>query len=223
MIPFSMELPAGLALVFDIDGVIVDSMPVHTEAWRVYLSGHGIDSAGIAVRMHGRRNDDIVRAFFGEHLSPDEIDGHGAAKEALYREMMGRSLASHLVPGIERFLEGHSRVPMAVASNAEPANVDFILEGARLRRYFKVVIDGMQVERPKPDPEIYLRAADRLGVAPLNCIVFEDSPAGVQAGLDAGTRVVGVETHGALERVVLHIPNFLAPELDSWLREQHSA
>jgi beta-phosphoglucomutase len=216
-----MNLVPGLALVFDVDGVIVDSMPVHTEAWRVYLSRLDIDSSGIAERMHGRRNDDIVAAFIGAGLSLQENHAHGAAKEALYREMMRGQLATRLVPGIAGFLEKHAGAPMAVASNAEPANVDFILDGAHFRHYFRVIVDGLQVERPKPYPDIYLCAADKLGVAPANCVVFEDSPAGVQAARDAGTRVVGVETHRALEGVDLHIPDFRAQVLDSWLREQN--
>jgi beta-phosphoglucomutase len=216
-----MILVPGIALIFDVDGVIVDSMPVHTEAWRVYLRRLGIDSSGIAERMHGRRNDDIVAAYFGADLPAEENHAHGAAKEALYREMMRGQLESRLVPGIAGFLARHAGAPMAVASNAEAANVDFILDGAHFRHYFRVILDGLQVERPKPYPDIYLCAADQLGVAPANCIVFEDSPAGVQAARDAGTRVVGVETHRALEGVDLRIPHFQAQELDLWLREQN--
>jgi beta-phosphoglucomutase len=222
--PVKMSLSGGLALVFDLDGVIVDSMPLHTAAWRAYLRRCGIDDCeDIDRRMHGRRNDDIVLDFIGAHLTREEILAHGAAKEVLYREMTGAVLDDHMVPGVIEFLERHSAYPMAVASNAEPANIDFILDGAHLRRYFKVIVDGMQVTHPKPYPDVYLKAADQLGVAPNNCIVFEDSPAGVQAAQAAGARVVGVETHEPLDGVALNVPNFQSPELERWLSDQRKS
>jgi beta-phosphoglucomutase len=217
-----MSLTEGLALVFDLDGVIVDSMPLHTEAWRVYLRRCGVSCDNIE-RMHGRRNDDIVADFMGAHLTPPQVFAHGAAKEQLFREMMGAQLQAHLVPGIADFLRRYQTAPLAVASNAEPANIDFTLDGAELRAYFKVIVNGMQVKNPKPFPDVYLKAAEELGVAPRNCIVFEDSPAGVQAALTAGARVVGVETHEPLEGVELHVADFHGSELDRWISKQRVA
>jgi beta-phosphoglucomutase-like phosphatase (HAD superfamily) len=107
---------------------------------------------------------------------------------------------------------------MGLASNAEPANIAFVLDGLGLRRHFQVVVDGHQVDRPKPFPEIYLRAAELLGVAPAECVVFEDSPTGVEAGRAAGAKVVGVRTHPVeLEGVDLLIPDFRDPALKGWL------
>ena len=110
---------------------------------------------------------------------------------------------------------------MAVASNAEPENVNFLLDRAALRPYFQVVIDGHQVKRPKPDPEIYLLAAQRLGIRPANCIVFEDSLSGVEAATRAGMRIVGVSTtHDYLPGAAICVDNFLNGELRSWLTGQ---
>lgn len=215
-----MAFAVSGALIFDMDGVIVDSMPVHTAAWRVYLRRLGIECNDIERRMHGLRNDDIVVDFIDPHLKPGEILAHGAAKEALYREMVADELESRLVPGIRQFLARHKGGRLAVASNAEPANVEFVLERAGLREYFRVVVDGMQVRNPKPFPDIYLRTADLLGIEPGNCVVFEDSPAGVQAARAAGARVVGVETHSPLEGVDCRIVNFLDPQLEQWLSHQ---
>lgn len=215
-----MSLPTGLALVFDMDGVLVDSMPVHTEAWRVYLRELGLECEDLEARMHGRRNDEIVADFIGAGLSADEIHGHGAAKEKLYRDRMGPALETRLVPGVREFLLRHSGAPMAVATNAEPANVDFVLDGADFRRFFKVAVHGLLVKHPKPHPEVYLRAADELGVRPENCIVFEDSPAGVEAARRAGARIVGVQTHAPLDGVHFRIHDFLTPSLERWLSEQ---
>jgi HAD superfamily hydrolase (TIGR01509 family) len=171
--------------------------------------------------MYGRRNDQIVRDFFGETLTDDEVSARGFAKEALYREMIADRVASMIVPGLREFLEKHRHTPKAVASNAEPANVDFLLDRAGLRPYFQVVLNGHQVSNPKPDPEIYLLAAKLLAVPPARCIVFEDSHSGVAAGRAAGMRVIGLSTtYGYLPGTGLTIDNFLNGELEVWLAAQ---
>ena len=99
--------------------------------------------------------------------------------------------------------------------------MDFVLERAGLRQYFQVVVDGHQVRRPKPDPEIYLRAAELLGIAAQDCIVFEDSLAGIEAARGAGMRPVGVRTtHAELPGAALTIDDFRSAELEPWLRAQ---
>lgn len=207
-----------MVFIFDLDGVIIDSMPLHTEAWQVYLDRHGMAADELVARMHGRRNDDIVALFFGSDLTAAQIHEHGAAKEKLFREMMLPRLSEHLVPGVQEFLEKYAAVPTGLASNAEPANIDFVLDGAGLRGHFDVIVDGHQVERPKPAPDIYLRAAHLLGTPPADCIVFEDSPTGIEAARSAGALVVGVETHtGDLPPVDFRIRNFQDPALVAWL------
>jgi beta-phosphoglucomutase len=211
-----------MAMIFDMDGVIVDSNPLHTQAWRAYNLRFGIDAGeALAERMYGRRNDQIVPEFFGPGLSAAEIAAHGAAKEALYREMLEPVLSEALVPGVRELLERHNGEPLGLATNAEPANVDFILNKAGLRRYFRAIVDGDQVQHAKPHPEIYLRAAELLEVQPGNCIVFEDSFSGVEAARAAGARVVGIRTtHHELPGVNLAIDHFLSPELEPWLGAQ---
>lgn len=222
---YVLTLNPELALLFDLDGVVIDSMPTHTLAWERYLEAHGINPRDVEARMHGKRNDDLVRDLFGEHLSNEAIFEHGAAKERLFRELMGSTLEAKLVPGIREFLaEASEIVPLAVGTNAEPANVDFILNGAGIRKYFRAVVDGSQVRRAKPAPDVYLRGAELVGVAPADCIVFEDSPVGIQAARAAGMRVVGLLTHATeLENVDLAVPDFVHPELESWLSAQLSA
>src|SRR5258708_38707835 len=126
----------GLALILDLDGVVVDSTPVHALAWQRYLEALGIHKEELVSRMHGRRNDEIVREFVGAHLNAKQIFEHGAAKERLYREMMAPELMLSLVPGITQFLDRASGVPVALATNAERANADFVLVGACLRSRF---------------------------------------------------------------------------------------
>jgi len=217
-----LTLNPELALLFDLDGVVVDSMPTHTLAWERYLEANGIDPRDVEARMHGKRNDDLVRDLFGAHLDEHAIFEHGAAKERLFREMIGETLEAKLVPGIREFLaEAAETVPLAVGTNGEPANVDFILNGAGIRKYFRAIVDGSQVARAKPAPDVYLRGAELLDVAPGNCIVFEDSPVGIQAARAAGMRVVGLLTHASsLEDVDIGVPDFDCPELESWLSLQ---
>ncbi len=216
--------PDHPALIFDLDGVIIDSNAVHTETWREYLRRFGRElPEDFSSKNFGRHNRDIVRDLFGPELSAAEIEQHGAAKEALYRERVRPVLQERLVPGVAEFIEGHARWPLGVASNAERANVEFVLEHAGLRRYFRAVVDGHQVRHPKPDPEIYLRAAELLGAAPADCIIFEDSFSGVEAGRAAGARIVGVQTtHASLPGADLLIRDFRAPQLARWLKAQRA-
>ncbi len=208
-----------LALILDMDGVIIDSNPWHRKAWAEYNRRFGIETTeAMQQRMYGKRNDDIVRDFFGAHLTDEEVHAHGAAKEQLYREMIRPAVNEALVPGVREFLDRHRHLPMGVATNAERANVDFVLDEAHLRPYFRVVVDGHQAPNPKPHPDIYLRAAEQLGTPPRNCIVFEDSFTGIEAARAAGMAVVGVRTtHDELPGVDLAIQDFHSPELEPWL------
>jgi beta-phosphoglucomutase family hydrolase len=218
-------LGAGVALIFDMDGVIVDSNPVHREAWAAFNLRYGLETTeDMHQRMYGRRNDMIVRDYFGNDLTDEEVAARGDAKEALYREMVSGRLESMLVPGIREFLDLYREAPLGVASNAQPANVDFILDQSGLRRYFRAVVDGHQVLHPKPHPEIYLRAAELLRTPPADCVVFEDSHSGVAAARAAGMRVIGLcTTHGDLFDVDLCVENFQNRELKEWLAAQQRA
>jgi HAD superfamily hydrolase (TIGR01509 family) len=170
--------------------------------------------------MLGKRNDQIVREFFkDQELTDEQVFDHGAAKEALYRELMGPVLQEHILPGVPQFLDVIREAPIGLATNAEPANVEFVLTGAGLESYFRVRVDGHQVERPKPHPDIYLLAAKRLGADPENCVVFEDSLTGVEAAKRAGMRVVGVRsTLSELPGADLLVEDFRDPELKLWMR-----
>ncbi len=207
------------ALIFDMDGVLIDSNAVHRRAWEEYNRRHGVETTeAMQQRMYGRRNDQIVRAFLGNHLTDSEVFAHGAAKEALYREIMKPRVRRALVPGVFDFISRHRALALAVATNAEPANLDFFLDAAGLRPFFSALVTGHEVANPKPHPEIYLRTASLLGVNPASCVVFEDSYAGVQAGLAAGMHVVGVgTTHEELPGASLLIRDFNDPALEPWL------
>jgi beta-phosphoglucomutase len=210
-----------IAMIFDLDGVLVHSMPLHLRAWENYLQKIGVYVDDLERRMHGKRNAELVRDLLGNDLPKDVVFEHGASKERLFREMLGADTNRYRVAGVFEFLERHGDVPKAVASNAEPANIEFVLDRFGLAQFFQVRIDGFQVSRPKPFPDIYLKAAEELQTPSKNCIVFEDSPTGLQAGRAAGMRIVGVETtpteFGAVD---LHVKDFLDPQLEPWLQAQ---
>lgn len=204
------------------DGVIVDSNPVHRQAWAAFNRRFGLETTEeMQQRMYGKRNDEIVRDFFGDGLTPEEVTSRGAAKEELYRDMVRDRIEEILVPGVRQFLERHRDVPKALATNGGPANVDFLLDRAGLRPYFRAVVNGQQVRYAKPHPEIYRRAAELLETDPANCIVFEDSYSGVEAARAAGMRIVLLcTTHGNLPGASLSVDNFLSGELNTWLAAQ---
>ena len=214
----------GLGLVFDMDGVLIHSNPVHVRAWEIFNRRYGLETTpSMLLNMYGKRNDELIREFF-PGLTGEEVEARGAAKERLYREMVGERIEEILVQGLRPFLESHQDCPMAVASNAERANVDFVLDRGRLRQYFRVVVDGHQVRHPKPHPEIYQRTAALLGISPRDCVVFEDSLLGVRAARAAGSRVVGVlTTHDDLPDTHLKIDNFSNGNLYEWLLVQKPA
>jgi beta-phosphoglucomutase family hydrolase len=211
-----------IALIFDMDGVIVDSNPMHRESWVAFNRRYGLETTEEMHQfMYGKRNDQIVRDFYGDGITAKEVEARGRAKERLYREMMAGRTEEMLVPGLRAFLERHRDLPMGVGSNAEPENVAHVLDEAGLRRYFRAVVDGHQVHNPKPHPEVYLRVAELLETEPANCIVFEDSHSGAAAAVAAGMRVIGLcTTYVNLPGAVLTIDNFLSGDLESWLQAQ---
>ncbi len=215
-------VPKPAAYIFDMDGVIIDSTLVHVDAWIAYLRTHGRELPEVGPRMLGKHNDAIVRDFFSDvALTEEEIFAHGANKERVYRELMTDVFEEKLVPGVREFLACGNGVRLGVGSNAETANVDFVLERAGIRHYFAAIASGHDVERPKPAPDIYLKVAEMLGVLPDSCIVFEDSLTGVAAARAAGMRVVGVLTSmPELPGVDLAIRDFRDPRLGAWLSSQ---
>ena len=203
------------------DGVIVDSMPYHVRAWEVYLEKQGRDAQTLNARMHGKHNDELLRDVFGSELNAEDIQRMGAEKEALYRELIETELEASLVPGVRQFLSENSLMPKAVASNAEAANVNFVLDRAELGGFFLHALNGQMVKYGKPHPEIYLKASELLQIAPKDCIVFEDSQTGIDAAVAAGMRVVAINSHRtSLIGQAVEADHFLDSRLHKWLEEQ---
>ena len=132
--------------------------------------------------------------------------------------MMTPVFEAHVVPGVRQFLRATEGIPCGLGTNAEPINVEYVLQGTGLRDRFLAVVDGLQVVNAKPSPDVYLKAAAAMEVNPANCVVFEDSRGGSAAARAAGARVVCVETTLKDEPGVdFAIADFRDAGLPAWL------
>lgn len=178
------------------DGVIINSYPYHLESIRVFAAKHGfnLDEKEIMFKYFGRQNRVWMPALFDKEMSEAEIEGLADEKEAIYRELYAPDIQP--VRGLLKFLgelESH-QVPMAIGTSAPRDNVDFVLEKTKSNRYFSGIIDDSMAKVGKPDPDVFLQAAQLINKAPQQCIVIEDSQAGIEAGKRSGAKVIGMAT-----------------------------
>jgi beta-phosphoglucomutase len=184
-----------LAFIFDMDGTLVDNMGFHTRAWSAFVAAHGMPMSDEELhRKMGGTIDEVIRSIFGDELIEEEVVRLGAEKEALYRQMYAPHLSP--VPGLLAFLKTSSQLGIrrAIATSGPRLNMEFTLAGLDLDAPFDVTLCGDDVTRGKPDPEIFLRAAEMLQVAPEKCLVFEDSPVGAEAARRAGMQILALST-----------------------------
>ncbi len=178
------------AVIFDLDGVLVDSEPLQFAAYSTVLAGYGKTLTREDFIEHW-----IGQGRLGEHLERYEIEAPveevRRAKNEIYQRLIREKMK--LRPGIEGLIRRLSReMPVALASSAHPVSVNAVLDRFELRSYFSVILTSADVANNKPDPEIYLLTAERLGVSPERCLVFEDSRAGVLSAKGAGMRVIAL-------------------------------
>jgi beta-phosphoglucomutase family hydrolase len=202
------------AVLFDMDGVVVDNLPYHVDAWLLFCERHGIHLTReiFYQELNGMNAKDTFEWFYRREMSREEISILEEEKELIYREFYGPHRKS--APGLDEFLKQirQSGIKTALATSAGQGNIDFTLDGIGLRDQFDAIIGGGEVRKGKPDPEIYLRAADLVGVDPKDCWVVEDSLQGIAAGLSAGMRVIGITTsHSSQELAHTQItsPDFI--------------
>ena len=182
---------------------MLDNMAIHMQIWYEYLSSVGVEleKAHFYKFAAGRTNAEILRELLSPNLSQSAIEEHSSKKEELYRLRYRPILKP--VPGLPEFLAAARQlaIPMAVASSAGCENIQFHLDGLEAEDYFSALVGSEDVRNGKPDPEIFLQAASRLGVAVGECLVFEDTPAGLEAAARAGMRAIAVTTTYPAERL----------------------
>lgn len=207
------------AVIFDMDGVLVDSYQAHWQSWHFMADelGKGLTEAQF-VSTFGRTSREIIAEHWGANaLSPEEVAEFDRRKEALYREIVARDFPA--MDGAGELLRDlhEAGFRLAVGSSGPPENVALAVERLGAGPYFDALITGRDVTRGKPDPQVFLAAAGHLGVAPANCAVIEDAPVGIAAANAAGMASVALLSTGhtaesvTAARIVVHSLRELSP------------
>ena len=182
-------------IIFDLDGTMVDNMMIHHRAWQRKLKELGMDLTlpEVMQKVHGV-NEEILERLFGDRFTLEERIIFSREKEAEYRNIFKSDLK--LITGLHEFLMilKESKIPLGIGSAAPPENVDFVLDNLCIRHFFKVILHARNVSAGKPHPEIYLKVAEGLGLPVNDCLIFEDSPVGVEAARRAGSSAIVVTT-----------------------------
>jgi beta-phosphoglucomutase family hydrolase len=184
------------ALIFDLDGTLLDNNSFHRKTWEAYLKNMGklISEEEFNAHINGRTNKDAVEYIYGRKMSEEESTKYTLEKEALYRQIYKSFIKP--VPGLLNFLEilNQKNIPMAIATSGIQPNIDFMFENIPIKKYFKVIVNSSHITNGKPHPEIYLKTASLLNISPENCLVFEDAVVGINSAKAAGMKVIAVAT-----------------------------
>lgn len=191
-------MSAPRAVLWDMDGTLIDSQRFHWISWRDTMANEGIAiTRGQFLSSFGQRDDSIIPAWLGPGAPPERVERIANAKEELYRQLIRKNGISPL-PGVARWLrrlQGEGWL-QAIASAAPRANIDAVLEALSATHIFQGIVSAEDVHRGKPDPEVYLAAAARIEVSPDRCVVVEDAAAGVEGAHRPGMHSIGVSRNG---------------------------
>jgi beta-phosphoglucomutase family hydrolase len=185
------------AFVFDLNGTMVDDMNFHAKAWYQIINNKlhgGLSLEEVKKEMYGKNEEVLERVFGKNSFSLPEMQKLSIEKEKIYQKEFAPHLG--LIKGLENFLEKAKQYDflLAIGTAAIPFNIDFVLDALHLRDYFSVIVSADDVERSKPDPETFIKAAQLLKVDASECIVFEDAPKGVEAAANAGMKAIAITT-----------------------------
>jgi beta-phosphoglucomutase len=185
------------AVIFDMDGVLVDSYRAHFESWRLMAAeeGHEITEAQFAASF-GRTSREVIRSWWGDRYDDRQTARLDDRKEDLYREILAADFPS--MDGAQELLGSLRRAGflLAIGSSGPPENIELCVDRLGGPEQFGAIVSANDVTRGKPDPQVFLLAADRLGARPAECVVVEDAPLGVEAARKAGMAVVAVASTG---------------------------
>lgn len=183
-------------VIFDLDGVICNTAKYHYLAWKNLADKLGIpftESDNERLKGVSRSESlDILLSLGNIKARPQQKSAWMAEKNARYLEYAGKMTEEEILPGVKEFLEGLRKNGVKTALGSASKNAGIILEGLRIKDCFDVIVDGTMVQRPKPDPEVFLTAVQGMGLLPEQCLVFEDAQAGLAAARAGGIRCVGV-------------------------------
>jgi beta-phosphoglucomutase len=198
----SVLRPQPRAVLWDVDGTLLDSAEYHWLAWQETMAAEGHDVTHEQfISTFGQRNETILHEWLGPALAPRELDRIAEAKERRYRHLI-RTRGAECLPGVRRWLDRLHEEDwrQVVASSAPLLNIQTILEALAIGGCFDAIASSEDVQRGKPDPQVFLAAAAKVAVPPQRCIVVEDAPAGIEGGRRAGMRTIGVcSSHATLQ------------------------
>ena len=215
------------AVIFDVDGVLVDSYEAHYESWQLACRQRGLEmTTDEVVATFGRTSREIiVHLWGGQYATAAAVAKLDNLKEAYFRELLQRDFpamdgAAELIRDLHQ-----AGFRLAVGSSGPPDNVSLVLDRLGCRSYFHGIVTGVDVKRGKPDPQVFLLGAERAGVAPPHCVVIEDAPVGVAAAHAAGMKCIAIASTGrvreslsAAEMVVDSLRELDATRMASLLR-----
>jgi beta-phosphoglucomutase len=186
-----------LALIFDLNGTMINDMEFHLRAWTEILNNDlkaNLSSEQVKSQMYGKNSELLVRVFGEGKFSEDEMEYWSREKEKRYQKAYLPHL--QLIKGLKGLLDKamEKKIPMAIGSAAIPFNIDFVLDNLEIRKYFSAIVSADDVVISKPDPETFLKAAELLHIEPSGCLVFEDAPKGAEAATRAGMKSVVLTT-----------------------------
>jgi HAD superfamily hydrolase (TIGR01509 family) len=186
------------AVLWDMDGTLIDSEEFHWMSWRETMANEGIPiTREQFLASFGQRDDSIIPRWLGVASTPERVETISSAKEELYRDLI-RKHGMKPLPGVRTWLHRLHEAGwlQAIASAAPRPNIDVVLEALSATHLFQSIVSADDVHHGKPDPEVYLIAASRLGAPPARSIVVEDAAAGVEGARRAGMRSIGISRNG---------------------------
>lgn len=199
-----IRLPQPKALIFDMDGTLTDNMDFHHRAWMKFIEQKklNIDAETFERDYHKGTLIEVMAWFFPHLTTEEELRKVGNEKEALYRNTYCHLLKP--IPGLHTFLKevDEKKIPIGLATMGDQTNLEVTLAQLNVQAYFHSTTGGDQVKEGKPHPEVFLKAAKKLNVAPTDCLAFEDTVSGISAAQAAGMKVVGVATQFSVEKLL---------------------
>ena len=192
------------AIIFDLDGTLVDSLPYHHESWRIFFKNNNLeenDFSEILKEYKGGGTLELMTSVFGDTYTRDELKKMSDDKEVIFRDIYKSKI--YPIEGLNKFLDNlkENNILLSIGSNAIRKNVLMTIEELGITNYFSSIICGDEVSRGKPDPEMYLKTLSNLKVSKNECIIFEDSIEGVEAARNADIKVVGVTSSQSSEKL----------------------